>query len=113
VSFTAGVPIIGDTDPVTLVLSNPGTLAFSTTISSGWSSIAVFVDGVQRGTLTQFLPTPGSADCTPLSGRRIVVSVAPGTHTFSFQPNAGATFGPSNGTATVGAGECEEWTLHQ
>ena len=83
-----------------------GQLAFSSTATRGWSTITVSVDGRTIGTVTAVVSNT-TASCTPSNGR-VVVAVAPGTHTFSASSNTLATW---SGTVDVAAGACNETQL--
>jgi hypothetical protein len=84
-----------------------GMLAFSSTASKGWSSIQVFVDGQNIGTLTAFVSPSTSSNCSPSSGR-VVTTVAAGSHSFSASSNTGAHW---SGTVTVTTSPCHEEQL--
>lgn len=107
----------GPTAPSTVVVPTPtsgpvtsapttGQLSFSSTASKGWTRIAINVDGRAVGALTAYV-TDTTASCAANAGR-VVIAVAPGTHSYSAQSDTGATW---SGTASVPAGGCTETQL--
>jgi hypothetical protein len=105
-----GGTIVGPTPPPPPPPPPPttGQLAFATTASRGWQSIAISVDGRSIGTLTQFVNASTSANCTPLPNARVVTTLPPGSYRYVARADTGGTW---ENTVTVTAGACNERIL--
>ena len=95
---------IGPSAPGTIT----GSLAFSTTASTGWSTIDVSVSGNHVGTLRRYFDPSGSASCAAATDARIVSVLSPGDYSYSARANNGVTWSE---TATVAANGCFEMIL--